>query len=75
MWARLALALVFNYISYLLTPKPKPPDPAKEIGGRPEVNEGDEIVFIAGTVWRDASQVAWWGHMKHTTIKAKSGKK
>lgn len=70
MWFKLLIGLLFTYINYLLTPKPKGPKPADEISGIPTVEEGSEIVYVRGTAWNDGAQVAWWGDMKTKKIKA-----
>lgn len=76
MWAKLLLALVFNYISYLLAPKPKSPKAAGlDDFNIPRSEEGEETGIIFGTVWIKSPQVVWYGDLRSVAIKDGGGKK
>ena len=65
--------LVLQYISYLLQPRPKPPDPGKiEV---PTVEEGRKIGVLFGGRWIRSPHVFWWGDTATTPIRAEGGKK
>jgi hypothetical protein len=72
----LAIGLLFSWISFLLTPKPKPPKAASlEDFGIPKADEGDEIGKVFGTVVIRSPSVAWYGGLRTKAIKQKAGKK
>lgn len=72
----LLISVVFSFIAFLLTPKPKPPDKSKlEDFDIPKSEEGSEIPKIFGTVTVRNPQVVWYGDLRLVAIKEKGGKK
>lgn len=73
MFVQLIIWAVTSYISYLLQPKPKPPQPGKV--EMPTVEEGRKIGILFGSRWVKGPHIFWWGDTKTTSIRAESGKK
>ena len=72
---RLLLAVVATYVAYLLTPKPKGPEPSTlQDFDIPKAEEGTEIPKVFGTVEIKSPSVVWYGDLRLIAIKAK-GKK
>lgn len=76
MWWNLVIGLIFTAISWLLRPKPEPPQ-AATIGdfNVPITEEGAEVGKVYGTVWVTKPQVVWYGDYDTVPIKSKQGKK
>lgn len=73
---QLLLTVLFGYLTYLLTPKPKGPEKSTlEDFDIPKATEGDPIPKVFGTVTIRNPQVAWYGDFRLTPIKQKGGKK
>ena len=65
--------VVVQYISYLLQPKQKAPDPGKiDI---PTVDEGRKVGVLFGGRWIKSPHIFWWGDTATTPIRAEGGKK
>lgn len=76
MFVRLLIGLALSYISYLLTPKPEEPKPAKLSDlDIPKVEEGSEVPVAEGSPWIKAMQVHAYGDFDTKKIKASGGKK
>lgn len=74
-FGRLLLAVVATYVAYLLTPKPKGPEPSTlQDFDIPKAEEGTEIPKVFGTVEIKSPSVVWYGDLRLIAIKAK-GKK
>ena len=73
----LAVSLAFSILSYLLTPKPKPPAaPTVEKFDIPNAEQGQVIPKVYGTAWLNSPIVAWYGDVGAYPIKAEQeGKK
>lgn len=69
--------LIASYmIQALITPKPEKPKPAAlEEFEFPQVDEGTPQSVIFGDVWIPDWMVLWYGNMRSSSVKAKSGKK
>lgn len=76
MFFQLFLMVVSYYIQQALAPKPQAPQ-AATLGdfNAPTAEEGREIPVIFGTVWVKDPNMIWYGDLKTTAIKTKSGKK
>jgi hypothetical protein len=75
-FTQLLIGLFLSFVGALFAPKPKPPKPGKlEDFAIPKATEGDVIGKVFGTVMIEDASVGWYGDLKTTAIKSKSGKK
>lgn len=72
MFLQLLVWAVVQYISYLLQPKPKVPEPGKV--DIPTVEEGRKVGILFGSRWIKGPHVYWWGDVKTKPIRAEGGK-
>lgn len=75
-WVQLILLVVSYFVSAALAPKPPKPKPAAlEDFDIPLAEEGREIPVVFGTVKMTSPSLMWYGDLRTTAIKEKSGKK
>lgn len=76
MWWNIAMLVISSAISYALRPKPVAPKPASLSDfDAPTVDANRPIPIVFGTVWLRGPNVVWYGDLRTTPIKTKSGKK
>ena len=76
MWWQVFWLVVSYVISYALAPKPPQPKPAALLDFQfPVAVEGTPIGEVFGDVWITGANVAWYGDLSVTPIKASGGKK
>lgn len=72
MWVQLAFLVVSLVLQYVLTPKPKGPEPANlEDFDLPTVDPGRKIPVIFGEVWLVDPNIVWYGDLRTEKIKEK----
>lgn len=74
-WVYLILMVVSLAISLSMRPKSqntKPP--AVEEFDAPIIEEGADIQWLHGECWLKAPNLGWWGNLRTTPIRTKSGK-
>lgn len=75
MWA-IGLLVASYAIQVMLQPKPEKPKPAAlEDFEFPQVDEGTAQAVVFGDVWISDWHVLWYGNLRTSEVKSKSGKK
>lgn len=72
---QLGLLIVSAIIQAALAPKPPKPTPGTlEDFDVPIAEEGIEVPVVFGTVWLRGPNILWYGDMRTSAVKSKSGK-
>jgi hypothetical protein len=69
----LVVAVVAAAVAYAMAPKLEQPAPGQE--NTPEVEDGQAVIEVYGTVWIDSPFILAWKMVGRDKIKSKGGKK